>query len=119
MATDLAWFVKEKTGLSMEEFCERELGAEYKTFYVRLKKDRLYPAEVFYILHRLQLPIEKIFEGKSFEDLVIFSRESGVDRYVKKMLRDDEKREAVYLMAGLQKVKSKAPATDKIKIMKK
>lgn len=87
-----ARLVKAVTGMSIREFCEKELSVEYASFMWRLKKGRLYPGEVFYIVYKLKTPVKEVF-GKSWQEL-IFTNHSGplvdkVEKIINKMSADE------------------------------
>jgi len=41
--------IREATGLSMDEFCQKYLGSDWRTFAMRDRKKRLYPNEALLI----------------------------------------------------------------------
>lgn len=94
--------IKRVTGLGIYEFCERELCTDYKAFQIRLKKNRLYPAEILYILDRLQQPAVKLF-GANFEDLMVDSAPCPMNKVVKRIFKDPQRRQRAYQLLGIQR----------------
>lgn len=72
----LARSIKKATGLKISEFCQQELHVDYKAFIARLKKNRLYPAEIFYIVWRTKLSIRELFD-KDWHELLIIDQGGG------------------------------------------
>jgi hypothetical protein len=101
--------IKKTTGLSINEFCEKELFTEYKAFAKRMKDGRFHPAEIFYIVYRTKKSSMELF-GKPWHELFITAKESELDQRVKKILdkmSPSEKEKMDVLLFN----KSQAPAT--------
>lgn len=94
--------IKRVTGLGIYEFCQRELRTDYKAFQVRLKKNRLYPAEILYILDRLQQPAVKLF-GATFEEMIIDSAPCEMNKVVKRIFKDPARQRRAYQLLGIQR----------------
>lgn len=95
--------IKEKTGLSIVEFCEKELNSRYASFAVRVKKGRLTPAEIFYIAYRTNTSVHELF-GAEIHDLLINGEEGDFAEKVKSILRDlsDSEQRSFAKLIGLQ-----------------
>lgn len=77
---DLSKIIRQRTGQSMGEFCQQSLQVEYKTFYARLKKARLYPAEIVYICHVTDMSVQDLFGADWLQMLVTSQRGSVADK---------------------------------------
>jgi hypothetical protein len=62
--------IKSATGLTLADFCEKELNTKYNAFAMRLMGNKLYAAEVFYIVYRTGKTCEYLF-NKSWQELLI------------------------------------------------
>lgn len=69
--------IKQKTGLSMKDFCEQHLSTEYKSFQWRMREDKLYPAEVAYICWYLGVSCDEAF-GRAYSKLVMFQGKAEI-----------------------------------------
>lgn len=100
--TSLAKIIREKTGLSLIEFCEQHLKSDYKTFQMRMRKRRYYPAEVVYICWALGVRVQDIF-GYSFQDLVMFQGKYEVPEKVRNMwaVADSDEKKRLLALVGL------------------
>jgi hypothetical protein len=101
---NLVKIIKEETGLSIGDFCEKELKSKYTAFSFRMKNAKLYPAEVFYIVYRTRKPIEELF-GASWKELLISSQGGEIAEIVRELIRgmnEVEKQEVLNLMGWAQ-----------------
>jgi hypothetical protein len=78
--------IKEKTGLSITEFCENELSSGYPAFAHRVKKGRLTPAEIFYIVYRTKTSVNELF-GSDLPELLVNGSEGGFPEKVKNIIK--------------------------------
>jgi hypothetical protein len=76
-----------KTGLSVREFCEKELNVKYKAFVARVNQNRLYPAEIFYIVWRTKTSVQEMF-GMSFNELMITTQGGEIVDKVRDILKN-------------------------------
>lgn len=95
--------IKEKTGLSIGEFCEKELHSRYTSFSVRVKKGRLTPAEIFYIAYRTNTSVHDLF-GAEIHELLVNGEEGDFAEKVRGIIRDlsDSEQRAFANLIGLQ-----------------
>lgn len=100
--------IKAATGLSLGEFCEKELKSDYKAFNWRMKKNRLYPDEILYMIWRTRKTVQELF-GKQWHELVLDNSSGPVVKEVKDIMRKmsaAENRELERLV-GLESYKAK------------
>lgn len=109
--------IKQTTGTTIYEFCEKELKTEYKAFIARLNKGKLYPSEIFYIVHRTKKSLTEIF-GKDWKELVIVNQGgdniAGVQKIIDNLTPKQE-REMIVLL-GFDKNSEKEPDRHKKKV---
>lgn len=100
--TTVAKLIRQKTGLTLGEFCEQHLKSDYKTFQIRMRKRKYYPAEVVYICWVLGVRVQDIF-GYSFQDLVMFQGKYEVPEKVRDMwvTADEEEKHRLLALVGL------------------
>lgn len=100
--TKLAKIIRKITGLTLIEFCEQHLKSDYKTFQMRMRKRKYYPAEVVYICWVLGVRVEDIF-GYSFQDLVMFQGKYEVPDRVREMwgAADEDEKKRLLALVGL------------------
>ena len=78
--------IRDTTGLTLVEFCEKYLHTDSRSFSVRLKKNRLYPNEASLIcLMSGKKPIE-VFELSTLETFFIKGKSKEVSAQVKTLL---------------------------------
>lgn len=82
--TTLAKLVLSKTGLTLKDFCEQHLKSEYKTFQMRMRKKKYYPAEVVYVCWFLGVSCQEAF-GLPYSKLVMFQGKHEVPDKVQEM----------------------------------
>lgn len=101
-------YIKQATGLSMGEFCEKELKTDYKAFNWRLKNNRLYPDEIVYMLWRTKRTVQELF-GKDWHELIIDNSNGPVVNEVKEIMGKMTKAETRELerLMGLEPYKAK------------
>lgn len=106
---NLVKYIKAASGLSMGEFCEKELKTDYKAFNWRLKKSRLYPDEIIYMLWRTKRTVQELF-GKDWHELIIDNSSGPVVAEVKQIMGNMSKAETRELerLIGLEPYKAKA-----------
>lgn len=65
--------IREATGMTIDEFCERILLTNYKSFSYRLRVGRLYQSEIKRIIEHTNMTFEELFmdieTSITFEDL--------------------------------------------------
>lgn len=119
----LAKVIKEETGKSIASFCETELQTQYKAFFARVRNERLYPAEIFYIVHRTKKPIQEIF-GKPWHELLISGQGGELVEKVRGIIdgMTAQEEEEMSVLLGFDRYRAKAaereaipPATDDIR----
>lgn len=104
--------IKAKTGLNIEEFCERHLNTKYKTFQYRMRTKRYYPAEVIYICWLLNDTPENIF-GDTVSALILFQGPPEIAGKLVEIFNgaDEEKRarlkRLIEFMPGSQEIPQK------------
>lgn len=116
----LVKYIKSATGLSMGEFCEKELHTDYKAFNWRLKKSRLYPDEILYMIWRTRKTVQELF-GKDWNELIIDNSSGPVVTEVKDIMKKMSKAEHRELerLIGVEKYKAKAGERNPKKLPKK
>lgn len=99
---NLSRITTKKLGITFEEFCRRHLGSEYKTFLMRLRKRKFFPAEVVYMCWLLEVSCEELFECK-YTELVMFQGKYGVTDKVREMWdkANDKERATLLSLLGL------------------
>lgn len=106
---NLVKYIKAATGMSMGEFCEKELKSDYKAFNWRQKNNSLYPDEIVYMLWRTKRTVQELF-GKDWHELIIDNSSGPVVNEVKEIMgkmTKAEHRELERLM-GLEQYKARA-----------
>lgn len=106
---NLAKTIKQVTGLSIGDFCAKELNTDYKAFNWRVKNNRLYPDEIFYMIWRTRKSVQELF-GKSWHELVIDNSAGPVVKEVKDIIgkmTDQESKELEHLL-GLENYQMRA-----------
>lgn len=118
-----AKLIREKTGLSITEFCKNELNSEYKAFLARLRNGNLKPNEVIYIIMRTGKAPEDLFD-KSLEDLFYFRGDQSVTERIKHLIDtlSKEERQAYeqlfdFNLFNTQQAQSKTKAVSPKKIV--
>lgn len=105
----LVKYIKEATGLSMGEFCEKELKSDYKAFNWRLKNNSLYPDEIVYMLWRTKRTVQELF-GKDWHQLILDNSSGPVVAEVKEIMEKMTKAETRELerLMGVEQYKARA-----------
>lgn len=109
--TNLAKLVLAKTGLTLKDFCEQHLKSEYKTFQMRSRKKRYYPAEVIYTCWFLGVTCQEAF-GYPYWKLVMFQGKNGIPEKVAEMWKEADMNEKHRLLSlvGLTEFTPQPPA---------
>lgn len=96
--------IKQATGLSMGQFCERELNTDYKAFHYRLKNSRLHADEIFYMVWRTKKTVQELF-GKGWHELILDNSNGPIVDKVKDIIAVMSPEEAQELdrLMGLDK----------------
>lgn len=112
--------IKDATGLSMGEFCQKELHTDYKAWNWRLKKSRLYPDEILYIIWRTRKTVKELF-GKDWHEMTIDNSNGPVVSEVKDIMSKMSKAEHRELerLMGLEQYKARAGERSSKKLPKK
>lgn len=106
--TTLAKLVLSKTGLTLKDFCEKHLKSEYKTFQMRMRKKKYYPAEVVYVCWVLGVSCQEAF-GLPYSKLVMFQGKNEIPEKVQEIWDSADPSEKDRLMSLIGLIGAPAP----------
>lgn len=77
--------IKDLTGMTLSEFCEKYLFSQYNSFKYRRKHKQYYPNEVIFISWFMGESVEDLF-GMDFTELMLHQGNQEVGQGIRKML---------------------------------
>lgn len=107
--------IKEVTGLSLKEFCEKHLHTQYDAFKYRKKHKHYHPNEIIYMCLALNDTAQNLF-GKDFLALMLDNGPEDVKNSTVKLITGNKSQLLALLMNGkISKTEHRIPTPEKEK----